>query len=387
MVNKKHGGENARDAEPSHVPLSQGMNGTGQKNRLVALSPCPVLFHRRVVALLVAAIADMKRTSFICMAILIVVFSVCGCSLRTTYEAVSTSSPVEADNPKETLSQDGPSEYSLNVSDNQVQQVMPTPTPTFDPIPDPSLIPTPELTPMPSPEVTPSPTQKPIPVITKQPASENISLYSSVSFVARADFAEKTAWFLASPDGNIGINANELATFFPGVSCSGTSGETLVIEGTSLSLNGWKAICKFSNDSGSAFSEAASITISNAQELIDGTCQMLDLILRMKPEATAGVSLSNAYITALFGDYFVDCDLSSDDIRYVVSLYVNGLTDQDLQKYKENADRLFGLYSNLISSSDHSTFDGNLSDSGYNSKYYPFEGYNLLPYFEVLKIQ
>ena len=153
----------------------------------------------------------------------------------------------------------------------------PTPTPvaTPTPTPAPTPTPTPVATPTPTPAPTPTPTPKPavsnLPVITKSPTDETVPVGGKCQFVAKYENAKWAEWHFVSPDGTRDIDYVAAQKEFPNLKIVNGYAKDMTLDNIPEALNGWKVYCRFSNDSGSANTEKAKITVNGPANGTTGT--------------------------------------------------------------------------------------------------------------------
>ncbi len=99
----------------------------------------------------------------------------------------------------------------------------------------------------PSPTPTPTPTPAPLPVITRQPVKVSVTAGGGAAFTANATDYDWCAWRFLSPDGRTEIIFDVTGPHFPGLVISGGNSTTLTLSNIPVELNGWKAVCLFSN--------------------------------------------------------------------------------------------------------------------------------------------
>ncbi len=104
------------------------------------------------------------------------------------------------------------------------------------------------------------------PRVTKSPTGETVDAGGSCSFVARHEDAIWAEWHFVSPDGSRDINYADAAKEFAGVEIINGNTGTLQLKNISVSLNGWKVYCKFSNNIGSVKTSSAQITVSGQKD-------------------------------------------------------------------------------------------------------------------------
>ena len=165
----------------------------------------------------------------------------------------------------------------IGLAPTSAPQVTVTPSPTM--IPAPSLVPTQSPMPTPTPTLAPTPeptldparfinisTSKSIKV-TKEPGGETVNAGGSAIFTAKADGSETKEWRFVAPDYKREVVWNDPAIFqeFPGLTCTGGDGTVLELSGIPTSLNGWYAVCLFTDENGGMkASEGAKITVAGA---------------------------------------------------------------------------------------------------------------------------
>ena len=140
-----------------------------------------------------------------------------------------------------------------------------------------------------------------LPTITKHPTGETVTEGQTALFVARADNADQIIWYLVSGDNTTTYTAADAPKYFPGLTVSGTSGETLTLKNIPLSLNGWQAKAQFISTGGNVWSNGAKITVKKAPPKAPKiTVQPVDLeleegadgTLTVKAESPDGVNLT-----------------------------------------------------------------------------------------------
>ena len=138
------------------------------------------------------------------------------------------------------------------------ETILPSAEPTPDPTPTPTPTPTPEPTPTPTPEPTPDParfikinTSKTI-KITKHPGKESVYVGEKTLFTVKANNAVSYEWRFVSPDYKREVvwNAANLNSEFPGLVATDGNGEKLRISNIPIELNGWYAVCLFTDAEG-----------------------------------------------------------------------------------------------------------------------------------------
>lgn len=107
-----------------------------------------------------------------------------------------------------------------------------------------------------------SPTPMPAPVITKDPTGESLMEGESAMFIARAENAEKIEWFLVDPERRNYNAPGYVASLYPGFSFTGRNSEVFEIYNVPLELDGWSAVCVFTNSGDSIESSPAEITVT-----------------------------------------------------------------------------------------------------------------------------
>ena len=138
------------------------------------------------------------------------------------------------------------------------------PLTTAAPEPVQTPAPTPAPTPVPTPEPTPAPTAKPaanLPVVKKDPTGETVAVNGKCQFVTRYENAKWAEWHFVSPDGTRDLTHVQAQEAFPTLKIQKGNTKDMTLDNIPAELNGWKVYCRFTNDAGSADSEAALITI------------------------------------------------------------------------------------------------------------------------------
>lgn len=133
------------------------------------------------------------------------------------------------------------------------------PRSSTDPVPTPNPVVTP------TPTATPSPEELGPPVITKHPTGEVVVEGEYAIFIARADNATDYVWRLVSSDSKTTYTIEEACRVFPPLRAEGLGTERLVLDNIPLSLNGWKAECKFVGPGGTSWSKGAVLTVNKAE--------------------------------------------------------------------------------------------------------------------------
>ena len=187
-----------------------------------------------------------KRILFVLVTALLLCTALCGCGAKKAARPAATAEPAATVKP--------------------VTTPKPTPTPT----PTPSPTPTPE----PTPEPTPDPAKQFINIdtsdlinITKNPGGEYVTPGSTAMFISTADGAESYEWRFVAPDYESEViwNASDLQQRFPGLYTFNGETNTLTISGIPAELNGWYAVCLFTDSGGGmTASEGAKIEVAGA---------------------------------------------------------------------------------------------------------------------------
>ena len=105
-----------------------------------------------------------------------------------------------------------------------------------------------------------TPERGPAPEITKDPTGETVMEGQSAMFIARAENADKIEWFLIDKRGEY-MAPGYVASLYPGFSFNGRNSEVFEIYNIPLELDGWAAVCVFSNDSDNIESAPAEISV------------------------------------------------------------------------------------------------------------------------------
>ena len=103
-----------------------------------------------------------------------------------------------------------------------------------------------------------------LPKITKDPTGETVKVNGSAQFVTRYENARIAEWHFVSPDGTRDLVYTQAQSEFPTLKIKGGNTKDLTLENIPAALNGWKVYCRFMNDSGSANSGMALITVQGA---------------------------------------------------------------------------------------------------------------------------
>ncbi len=128
-----------------------------------------------------------------------------------------------------------------------------------------STDPAPAVTPTPVPTATPSPEELGPPAITKHPTGETVVEGEYAIFIARADNTTDYIWRLVSSDSKTTYTIEEACRVFSPLRAEGVGTERLVLDNIPLSLNGWKAECKFVGPGGTSWSKGALLTVNKAE--------------------------------------------------------------------------------------------------------------------------
>lgn len=107
-----------------------------------------------------------------------------------------------------------------------------------------------------------TPNASPAPEITKDPTGETIMEGESAMFIARADNATKIEWFLVAPNMRDYNAPGYIASLYPGFSFNGRNSEVFEIYNVPLELDGWYAVCTFSNGGDAIEASPAKITVT-----------------------------------------------------------------------------------------------------------------------------
>lgn len=265
--------------------------------------------------------------------------------------------------------------------------VIETPLPvTPEPTPQPTPAPTPDPTPEPTPDPTPAPKQAPI--ITKQPTDETVNVGGTAYFVASADGAEEISWYIAGPDGSTGYNAQEIGNYLPAVSCSGYNTGTLTINNITADMDGWKAVCRFTNVAGKTYSTAAVIHVQLTVD--DRIVSLMDYLIAYAHPRMAAINPGLPYVVAHVADTFIEYDISAEDVRRVVMQHSETLSAENKEKYILSSLTVKNAFSWVCSDAECFAREKELyPDSGYEytPKFYPWSQRDLTDCFEALIIQ
>lgn len=323
-----------------------------------------------------------KRATFLLLALFILV-SLCGCTMNPPAgigEGGSASEPnsipTDESSPTDNLE-------SLQQEVKATPAPEPTPEPTPEPIPDPLSELTPELTPAPS----PTPSQSAPPVITKQPADESVLVGGTACFVAMADGAEEISWYIAGPDGTTGYSAKEISLYLPAVSCSGHDTDTLTVSNVTADMDGWKAVCRFTNSAGKTYSTAAAIHVHLSVD--DRIISVMDYLISYAHPRMAAINVGLPYLVARVADTFIEYDISAEDINRVVSQNLKTMPEEKKEKYIKSALTVKNAFPWVCSDSECFEREKELyPDSGfeYTPKFYPWSQRDLTDCFAALVV-
>lgn len=105
------------------------------------------------------------------------------------------------------------------------------------------------------------------PKVTKDPTDETVKPGESAWFVAKHTGAILARWHFVSPDGTDYEYTNEaVSAQFPQMKIVGGDQGTMQLQNIPLNANGWKVYCRYSNNSGTADTKAATITVQGATQ-------------------------------------------------------------------------------------------------------------------------
>ena len=105
------------------------------------------------------------------------------------------------------------------------------------------------------------------PKVTKDPTDETVKPGESAWFVAKHTGAILARWHFVSPDGSDYEYTNQaVSTQFPQMKIVGGDQGTMQLQNIPLNANGWKVYCRYSNNSGTADTKMATITVQGATQ-------------------------------------------------------------------------------------------------------------------------
>ncbi len=105
------------------------------------------------------------------------------------------------------------------------------------------------------------------PKVTKDPTDETVKPGESAWFVAKHTGAILARWHFVSPDGSDYEYTNEaIPAQFPQMKIVGGDQGTMQLQNIPLNANGWKVYCRYSNNSGTADTKMATITVQGATQ-------------------------------------------------------------------------------------------------------------------------
>ena len=198
-----------------------------------------------------------KRIVISCLVLAVLVLAGCGRKKKTT-ETLPAEPAVSAI-PEYSLATDAP---ALTAAPDAAPTAAPERTPA--PTPEPTPTPTPAATRAPAPAATLAPVSPNAPVIKKNPTGETVNAGGKCQFVTRYENAKWAVWHFVSPDGTRDIDYLEAGKEFPTLKIINGYGKDMTLDKIPAELNGWKVYCRFSNDSASADTTAALITVKGS---------------------------------------------------------------------------------------------------------------------------
>ena len=105
------------------------------------------------------------------------------------------------------------------------------------------------------------------PKVTKDPTDETVKPGESAWFVAKHTGAILARWHFVSPDGSDYEYTNEaVSKQFPQMKIVGGDQGTMQLQNIPLNANGWKVYCRYSNNSGTADTKMATITVQGGTQ-------------------------------------------------------------------------------------------------------------------------
>lgn len=105
------------------------------------------------------------------------------------------------------------------------------------------------------------------PKVTKDPTDETVKPGESAWFVAKHTGAILARWHFVGPDGSDYEYTNEaISSQFPQMKIVGGDQGTMQLQNIPLNANGWKVYCRYSNNSGTADTKMATITVQGATQ-------------------------------------------------------------------------------------------------------------------------
>ena len=106
-----------------------------------------------------------------------------------------------------------------------------------------------------------------LPKVVKDPTDETVKPGESAWFVARHTGAILARWHFVSPDGSDYEYTNEaISSQFPQMKIVGGDPSTTQLQNIPLNANGWKVYCRYSNNSGTADTKMATVTVQGATQ-------------------------------------------------------------------------------------------------------------------------
>ena len=195
-----------------------------------------------------------KRILSLFCIVLACVLLLSGCSLRKRAEVVTaTPAPVVTIAPVETAAP-APETPEPEASPEPAAVIVSNADATAAPVE--TAAPTPEPTPAPTPEATPAPA----------PTEETVIAGGSCWFVAKYENAIWAEWHFVSPDGSKDLDYTQVVKEFPKLTIDKGFASTTQLSNIPVEMNGWKAYCRFSNNSGAVKTDMAKITVTTSAE-------------------------------------------------------------------------------------------------------------------------
>ena len=105
------------------------------------------------------------------------------------------------------------------------------------------------------------------PKVTKDPTDETVKPGESAWFVAKHTGAILARWHFVSPQGeDFTYSDDEVKQEFPQMKIVNGDQGTMQLQNIPLNANGWKVYCRYSNNSGTADTKSATITVQGATQ-------------------------------------------------------------------------------------------------------------------------
>lgn len=130
-----------------------------------------------------------------------------------------------------------------------------------------------------------------IPTVTKSPTSETVDEGGRALFVARATDYNSITWYVSK--NGVTYQAVDAPYYFPGLTVSGTGGETLTLNNIPLSMDGWLVQAKFLGGAGTVYSGQAKVNVKSTYIAPPAVQQPDNVVMNPGEEATIRVNAAS----------------------------------------------------------------------------------------------